>query len=103
MSVGIEILSLMYLVHGAAAFLVGFLWSCIPRKAIGLTVFALFYLAIAIWYTAAFNFHMLINTTFYVFYIIVGLVGFACGAFWLGKRGYYKKNHSKKEAGAHSK
>lgn len=101
MSVGIEVLFLAFLVHGAMAFSVGFLWSFIPRKPIGLTAFALFYLAIAIWYTAAFNFQMLINTTFYVFYVIVGLVGFACGAFWVGKRGYYKKSHSKREVPNH--
>jgi len=98
MSVGIEFLFFVFLLHGVVAFFVGFLWSVIPRKSIGLMAFAFFYLVIAIWYTAEFNFPMLIESTFFVLYAIVGLVGFVFGVFWLGKRGHYKKSHSERGA-----
>ena len=42
MSVGIEFLFFVFLLHGVVAFFVGFLWSVIPRKSIGLMAFALF-------------------------------------------------------------
>jgi hypothetical protein len=101
LSVGIEALYLAFLLHGVAAFFVGSLWSLIPRKSIGLMAFALFYLVIAIGYIAEFGFQMLMNTTFYVLYVIVGLVGFAFGAFWSGKRGYYKKSYNKNQISNH--
>jgi len=44
MSVGYEILALGILLHGAAALGIGFISSLIPRKAIGLAAFVLFYL-----------------------------------------------------------
>lgn len=102
MSVGYEILALGILLHGAVAFGIGFMSSLIPRKAIGLAAFVLFYFAIAIWYTATFNFQMLIYSTFFVSYVIVGLVGFVFGTLWLGKRGYYRrKSPSKREVLSH--
>ncbi|MDH5482310.1 MAG: hypothetical protein OEY22_05470 [Candidatus Bathyarchaeota archaeon] len=91
MSVGYEIVILGMLVHGAAAFGVGFMWSLMPKRVIGLLGFALFYIVISIWYTATFNFQMLIYSTFFVSYVIVGLVGFTVGTFWLGIKGYYRK------------
>jgi len=89
MSIGYEIVILGMMIHGAAAFGLGFMWSLIPKKVIGLSGFVLFY--IAIWYTATFNFQMLILSTFYPLYVIVGLISFVFGAYWLGKKGYYKK------------
>jgi len=86
MSVGYEIVALGILLRGAIAFGIGFVWSLIPRKAIGLVAFGLFYTAIAIWYTQTFNFQMLIRETFFVFYVIIGLVGFLFSTYWLGMK-----------------
>ena len=98
MSVGYEVIILGMVYHGILAFGIGFMWSLIPKKVIGLSGFVFFYVAIAIWYTATFNFQMLIYSTFYPSYVIVGLISFVFGTLWLGKRGYYKrKNPSKRE------
>ena len=96
MSIGYEIIVLGMLIHGAVAFAIGFVWSLIPKKAIGLAAFVLFYIVIAIWYTSTFNLQMLIYSTFFVPYVVVGLVGFAFGFYWLGINGYYKKKESGK-------
>lgn len=102
MSVGYEIVALGMLLHGALAFGIGFMLSLIPRKAIGFTAFVLFYFVIAIWYTATFNFQMLIHSTFFIPYVIVGMIGFVFGTFWLGTRGHYKrKSPSKREVSSH--
>jgi hypothetical protein len=102
MSVGYEIVALGMLLHGALAFGIGFMLSLIPRKASGFVAFVLFYFTIAIWYTATFNFQMLIYSTFFVPYVIVGLVGFVFGTFCLGRGGHYKrKSPSKREISSH--
>jgi hypothetical protein len=88
MSIGYEVIILGFVIHGIMALGVGFMWSLIPKKVMGLLGFVLFYVAIAIWYTATFNFQMLIYSTLYPSYVIVGLVGFVLGAYWLGKKGY---------------
>jgi hypothetical protein len=100
MSVGYELLILGMVIHGIMAFGVGFMWSLIPKKVIGLSGFVLFYIAIAIWYTATFDFQMLIYSTLYPFYVIVGLVGFVLQermVHWLVKKGYYKKRMKEQE------
>jgi hypothetical protein len=99
---GYEVLILMIVVHGTVALGVGFMWSLIPKKFIGLLGFVLFYIAIAIWYTATFNFQMLIYSVLYPHYVIVGLAGFFLGTYWLGKKGYYKKRIKEQKEGAKS-
>lgn len=102
MSVGYEVVVLGMLLHGVLAFGIGFMLSLIPRKAIGFAAFVLFYSTIAIWYTATFNFQMLIYRTFFSLYVIVGLVGLMLGTFWLDRRGYYRrKSPSKREVPNH--
>ena len=91
MSVGREIVFFAMWLHGAFALGIGFMWSMIPQKIIGLVGFILFYLGIAVWYTAKFNFQMLIYVTFYPLYVIVGLIGFVLGVYWLGTKGYYDR------------
>ena len=49
MSVGYEVLILGMVIHGIMAFGVGFMWSLIPKKVVGLLGFVVFYAAIAIW------------------------------------------------------
>lgn len=100
MSVGYEVLILGMVIHGIMAFGVGFMWSLIPKKVVGLLGFVFFYVAIAIWYTATFNFQMLIYSTVYPFYVVVGLVGFVLQkhiVYWLVKKGYYKKRMNEQE------
>jgi hypothetical protein len=73
---------------------IGFLWSLIPKKMIGLAGFLVLYFAIAAWYTATFNFQMLIFSTFYLLYVIVGLAGFALGTY-LSRKGIIKISATK--------
>ncbi len=92
MSIGYEIIILGMMVHGAMAFGVGIMWSLMPKRVIGLFGFVLFYMVIATWYTVEFSFQMLIYSTLFVSYVVVGLVGFAICTYWLGTKGYYRKH-----------
>ena len=78
------------LVHGAIAAGIGFVLSRIYRKTLGLVGFMLFYLGIAVWYTITFSFQMLIYSTSYPIYVIVGLIGYVLGAYLLDEKGYRK-------------
>jgi hypothetical protein len=102
MSIGYEVIILGFVIHGIMALGVGFMWSLVPKKFMGLLGFVLFYIAIAIWYTATFNFHMLIYSVLYPHYVVVGLAGFFLGTYWLGKTGYYKKRIKEQKEGVKS-
>ena len=102
MSVGDEwaivvIVIVALLIHVAIAAGIGFVLSRIHRKTLGLVGFMLFYLGIAVLYTATFSFQMLIYSTPYLAYVIVGLIGYVLGAYLLGENGYRK--HIKKVLG----
>jgi hypothetical protein len=91
MSLGYEVYVIALLIHGTVAFGIGLLASLIRKKAIGLASFGLLYLAIAAWYSATFNFQRLTDETFFVYYVVVGLISFVAETYWLRGRGNRKR------------